>query len=202
MNITWHGHACFTVESGGYRICLDPYTGVDGYPELALQAHRCLCSHGHSDHSYLQAVTLLPTGTSPFTVQTLKTFHDNASGRLRGENTVHILCAEGLRIAHLGDLGHPLSDQQLAVLGRLDAALIPVGGTYTLDPRQAKQAAAALGARVILPMHYRTGEYGYGNIADLEEFLALWDPAFVQRYPSATLKLTDKTPPQVAALTF
>lgn len=135
-------------------------------------------------------------------MQTLKTFHDNASGRLRGENTVHILCAEGLRIAHLGDLGHPLSDQQRTALGRLDAALIPVGGTYTLDPGQAKQAAAALDARVIVPMHYRTGAYGYGNIADVEEFLALWAPAFVQRYPSAALTLTDKTPPQVAVLTF
>ena len=114
MNITWHGHACFTVESGGYRICLDPYTGVDGYPELALQAHRCLCSHGHSDHSYLQAVTLLPTGTSPFTVQTLKTFHDNASGRLRGENTVIKGFQPELHHYRFYKTGFPLFHKELA----------------------------------------------------------------------------------------
>ena len=40
MKLTWLGHACFLVEQGGYRILLDPYTGVEGYPSLAETARR------------------------------------------------------------------------------------------------------------------------------------------------------------------
>ena len=40
MKLTWLGHACFLVEQDGYRILLDPYTGVEGYPALAETARR------------------------------------------------------------------------------------------------------------------------------------------------------------------
>ena len=40
MKLTWLGHACFLVEQGGYRILLDPYTGVEGYPSLLETASR------------------------------------------------------------------------------------------------------------------------------------------------------------------
>lgn len=39
MEITWLGHACFLLEQDGYRIVTDPYTGVEGYPPLAVEAH-------------------------------------------------------------------------------------------------------------------------------------------------------------------
>lgn len=35
MTITWMGHACFLLESGGYRVLLDPFKGVRGYPDTA-----------------------------------------------------------------------------------------------------------------------------------------------------------------------
>ena len=50
MKLTWLGHACFLLEEDGYRIVLDPYTGVAGYPPLHIQAHAVFCSHGHFDH--------------------------------------------------------------------------------------------------------------------------------------------------------
>ena len=33
MEITWHGHACFSIRSGDYTVVLDPYDGVPGYPD-------------------------------------------------------------------------------------------------------------------------------------------------------------------------
>ena len=68
MKLTWLGHACFLLEQDGYRVVLDPYTEVPGYPPLQLTAHEVLCSHHHFDHDYVQAITLLPKQESPFTL--------------------------------------------------------------------------------------------------------------------------------------
>ena len=69
MKLTWLGHACFLLEEDGYRIVLDPYTGVAGYPPLHIQAHAVFCSHGHFDHHATDCVELLPERESPFTVR-------------------------------------------------------------------------------------------------------------------------------------
>ena len=83
MKLTWLGHACFLLEEDGYRIVLDPYTGVAGYPPLHIQAHAVFCSHGHFDHHATDCVELLPERESPFTVREVETFHDDRGGALR-----------------------------------------------------------------------------------------------------------------------
>ena len=77
ITITWHGHSCFSVSADGYSIVLDPYApdSVPGLPPLSLSASQVLCSHGHSDHGYTDAVDLSARKQgSPFTV-TIKTDH-------------------------------------------------------------------------------------------------------------------------------
>ena len=115
MNIIWLGHSCFVAESAGWRVVLDPYY-VETYPALRDEADEALCSHGHRDHAFLEAVTLSgrDKSESPFTVETVSTFHDDKKGSLRGENAIHILRTEGLTVVHCGDLGHELSEKQLA----------------------------------------------------------------------------------------
>ena len=43
------------------------------------------------------------------------------------KNTIHIIEAEGLRVAHFGDLGHMLLPEQIAEIGVLDLAMVPIG---------------------------------------------------------------------------
>ena len=174
MEITWLGHACFALESGGCRIVLDPYR-MDDYPPLHTHADAVLCSHGHSDHCYTAAVELSTNGNTVFTIERLATCHDDKGGALRGENTVHILRAEGLTVVHCGDLGHFPTEAQLAAISNADAMLIPVGGYYTIDAATAKHVCDAAKPRVIVPMHYRHGEYGLRSVGTLEEFLR-WYP--------------------------
>ena len=172
MTITWYGHSCFRIDTAEGSAVLDPY-GPGSVPGLrlpALAADLVLCSHGHRDHSCAEAVTL--TGRTPaWKVERLETFHDEQNGALRGPNTVHILEAEGLRLAHLGDLGHMLSPAQLAALGRIDVLLIPVGGFFTIGPDTAAALAKAVGARITVPMHYRGPGFGYEVIGPVEDFL-------------------------------
>lgn len=232
MKLTWLGHACFTVEQDGYRILLDPYTGVEGYPALAETArriavweerarrkeqgfytlavktrvlvdgeaappaepkprvHKILCSHGHFDHNAVDQAELVPfDGPCPFTIRTVETFHDDESGALRGPNTIHILSAGGVTVAHLGDLGHPLSPEQIAAVGPLDAVLIPVGGTYTVDAAGAKAVCEALRPKCVVPMHYRRAPYGLPNVAGVEDFLALWGEGEIRRLEGPALEV-------------
>ena len=185
MKLTWLGHACFLVEQGGYRILLDPYTGVEGYPSLAerkLQVHNILCSHGHFDHNAVEEAEVVSfDGPCPFTIRTVETFHDDQGGALRGPNTIHILSADGVTIAHLGDLGQPLSPDEIVDIGPLDAVLIPVGGTYTVDAAGAKALCEALRPKCVVPMHYRHAPYGLPNVAGVEDFLSLWPVGAVRR---------------------
>ena len=193
MKLTWLGHSCFAVESGGYRIVLDPYY-VESYPPLHTSANEVLCSHHHRDHDFVEAVELTPRGGSPFTVETVQAFHDDQGGALRGTNTIHVLAAEGLRVVHLGDLGHELSEKQLAAVKGCDALLIPVGGYYTIDAKTAKKVADAIAPRVLVPMHYRFGTHGYPEIGTLDEFLALYEAKKIHKLDGNSFELTKNAP--------
>ncbi len=174
MKLTWYGHSCFLLETAEGSVIFDPYSpgSVPGLalPELAADA--VLCSHGHRDHGFAEAVRL--SGKQPaFRVTAIDSFHDNKRGLLRGKNTIYVVEAEGKRVAHLGDLGHELNAKQLAVLGKIDLLLIPVGGHYTIDAATAHRVAEAVGARLTVPMHYRGAGFGYDVIGPVEDFLAL-----------------------------
>lgn len=199
MTLTWLGHACFILESGGFRILLDPYRDVPGLTNVEAEVEAVYCSHGHDDHAYTEKVRLTAGRTNPFTVREIPTFHDGEGGALRGTNTVRAFTAEGISVVHLGDLGHPLRPEQIAAIGPCDVALIPVGGYYTIDAPAAKAVAEALGANVVAPMHYRRGGVGYPVLGTLEDFTGLYPPELVRVYGPA-LPLTRNMPRQVAAL--
>ncbi len=175
VRITWYGHACFKIEYGGHSLALDPYRDVPGYPKLQMKAGAVMASHmQHDDHGYLEAVTVTEEeGPSPFRTETVACFHDDAQGSLRGKNNITIIEAGGKRIAHLGDLGHMLSEEQIEAVGKCDVMMIPVGGYYTIDAKGAKQVVDETDPTVVIPMHYRTGSYGFDVIAEPEEFLTL-----------------------------
>lgn len=182
MKITWNGHSCFTLESSEGSAVFDPYAPgkVPGLVLPALRADAVFCSHGHADHGYAGGVAL--TGNAPrYTVRTVPCFHDNEEGRLRGENRITLLTAEGLTFAHLGDLGHTLSAAQLEEIGRADILAVPVGGYYTIGPREAEEVCRKINPSVIIPMHYRGRGFGYDVIGTVDAFLKLFKDRTVER---------------------
>jgi len=192
LQITWHGHSCFTLNNGKWILALDPYdSAMIGYPPLKIEAHAILCSHQHGDHNYRAAVRLLPadpalvlrkrpadpdapppSDPAGFEYLTVETWHDEAGGRKRGRNTVHVIRANGLCIVHLGDLGHILDPGQITQIGRPDLLLVPVGGYYTIDAAAACEVIKQLRPVNVAPMHYRGGS-GKLPIADVDPFIRL-----------------------------
>lgn len=196
MEIKWLGHSCFKLTHEGYSIIIDPFQPgrVPGYRDINETANEVLCTHAHFDHSWVDAVTLVPGGESPFSVRTVDTFHDPEQGALRGENTVYILSAGGVSAAHLGDVGCELTDAQIAQIGRVDAVMCPVGGYYTIDAKQARDLAERLNAGAVIPMHYRSERFGYDEIGTLDSFTSLF-PAELVEYAhsdSITVKSGEK----------
>lgn len=200
LTITYHGHACFSVTCSGFTVVLDPYQNgsVPGLPELDLEADRVLCSHEHHDHNGRSCVRLRTGGIDPFRITEIGSFHDDCGGAKRGTNVIRVLEAEGLRVAHFGDLGCALTAEQAGLLKNLDAALIPVGGFYTIGPAQAQALIETVKPRVVIPMHYKRGSRGLPVIAELDDFLRLRTDTV--EYPTNTLNLTPATAPQTAVL--
>ena len=202
MNITWLGHSCFCLEEAGYRIVLDPFSQVPGLADTLTEAHKVLCSHDHFDHNHADGVTLLADAPCPFAIRTVDVFHDDQGGALRGENRIHILSAGGVTAVHLGDLGHQLTAEQAAAIGRCDALMVPIGGVYTVDPAGAKAVVEQLKPRIIIPMHYKDGSRGLQELQPLSDFLALFTAPPVRRYGGPSMALTADTPAQIAVLTL
>ena len=203
LELRWHGHACFELACKGFTVVFDPYEDnyVPGFGALDVAADLVLCSHTqHGDHNAAHVGHPLEGHENPFTITAIETFHDPEGGALRGPNTIHVLQAGKLRVAHLGDIGCQLTPAQLADLAGLDVAMVPVGGFYTIGPAEAKALMDQIKPKVIIPMHYRQGEVGLPAVAELDDFLALVDDYVY--YPGDTITINEGTKPQVAVLSF
>ena len=181
MNIKFLGHATFVITSDtGVKIITDPYeTGPDlTYGEIAESADIVTVSHEHLDHGNVAAVKGNPEVVSRagrakakgIEVKGIASYHDDAGGRLRGNNIIFCFEVDGIRVCHLGDLGHLLDGKQVKEIGSVDILLIPVGGYYTIDAKAATKVCDQLKPKVIIPMHYRT-EKSIPGILGVDEFL-------------------------------
>ena len=174
MKIEYLGHSCFRLDD---ELVIDPYKdgSVPGLKPLRVSAAKVICSHGHADHSGVECVEIDSSRECEFEILEVPSFHDDANGTLRGLNTIFVITSRdsGEKLVHLGDLGHFPNDKQMAAILDADYLLIPVGGYYTIDAEMAVKICLACRPKCIIPMHYRTAESGYPEIATVDEFLKL-----------------------------
>jgi len=179
MKVKWLGHSAFVITSDtGIKIITDPYATDDrlSYGEIKESADIVITSHDHSDHNNVVAVRGNPeivrgtTEIKGIKFRGIPTYHDEAKGQQRGKNTIFCFEVDGVRVCHLGDLGHVLSDNQVAEMGKVDILLVPVGGFYTIDATVAGQVCDQLKPSVIIPMHYRNNKCAF-PVSGVDEFL-------------------------------
>jgi L-ascorbate metabolism protein UlaG (beta-lactamase superfamily) len=194
MKITWFGQACFELAAGGTIIICDPYNPSIGYAAHPRRADVVTVSHEHMDHNHLGWIEGTPVVVRGEGMRTIKgiritgleSFHDNEGGARRGLNTIFIIDADGVRLCHLGDIGHMPDRELLEQIGKIDVLLIPVGGYYTIDGTQAAKLAAGIGAKLTIPMHYRTGT----RESAIETVDAFAHAMNAQRAGSSSIELT------------
>ena len=167
----------------------DPFGPGVPYPPIAVECDAVTISHEHSDHNQLTGVEgphevlrglakdtkdvrAVQKTVGDVSFRSVASDHDDAGGKKRGKNAVFVMDFAGLKVVHLGDLGHELSDAARKEIGPCDVLLIPVGGFYTIDGRTAARVAEALSPRVVVPMHYKTPFISSWPISGPEDFLA------------------------------
>jgi L-ascorbate metabolism protein UlaG (beta-lactamase superfamily) len=209
LRITWYGHAAFLIEAEGLRIILDPYRSPDsgGYEPIAEPADLVVVSHENDRyHSHLGQIVPpfetvraleLPSEGAVFRGIKFEAIHVFETPQRLPEDEVTIVHfrAEGLHVAFLGDLGHTLSDAELAPLRGAQIVLAAAGGAPTIAVTDLPSIFDALGARIVIPMHFKTPKINL-NIAPLEEFLAAMGNAPVERPGTVSIELTRNSLPE------
>lgn len=187
MEITYLGHSCFRIKGKKNIIVTDPFDHPRlGFKMPPTSADIVTISHHHQDHDSTAVVKATSKRSEPFLVDGpgeyeiaavsifgIASFHDNSSGAKRGENTVYVINLDGLRLAHLGDLGHKLTETQLEEVNGVDILFIPIGGTYTIDDNEAIEVIGQIEPLIVIPMHYLTKEMksDFGIKLTVDDFL-------------------------------
>jgi L-ascorbate metabolism protein UlaG (beta-lactamase superfamily) len=186
MRVEWFGQSAFHLSAGDTAVAIDPFGDMSAlagrgmqfdYPPIdGVQADLLLVTHEHLDHNGVEAIGGEPAILrstagqleSPIgTVTAVASEHDEAAGTERGPNTIFCFELDGLRVCHFGDFGQrALREEQAAAIGQVDLLFIPVGAGPTIGPEQAAVIAQRLGARWVVPMHYRTPKIGFLDTAD------------------------------------
>jgi L-ascorbate metabolism protein UlaG (beta-lactamase superfamily) len=175
VTFKWFGQGCFLIEtSKNTQIITDPMKmGSYSIPE-DIEPDIVTISHEHFDHNQVDAVSGEPTvlrgltsGGADFAaidqkikdvrVYTVSSFHDKSQGSERGKNAVFVFEFDGIKVAHLGDLGDALSPAGVQKIGDIDIVMIPVGGTYTIFGKEADHVISQIKPKMIVfPMHFKT----------------------------------------------
>jgi L-ascorbate metabolism protein UlaG (beta-lactamase superfamily) len=185
MKIIYLGHSAFELTlANGTRIVFDPYTagGGLGYGPITGDFDVAVVSHDHQDHTSRDVLKhskkiVNKAGrveVAGVVIESIATFHDEAKGAKRGKNLVSVVEAEGLRVAHLGDLGHVVGAKDVPALAGLDVMMIPVGGYFTIDAGTAAKMAKEFQPKIVIPMHFRAPKVDF-PITPVENFTKLMD---------------------------
>ena len=180
VEIKWFGHAFFQITSNsGTRIITDPF-GNMGYPMPDVWPHVVTVGRETGNHNNVglakgDPVVLRGLGLGGLEWNEINTtFHDvliyNVPIHTRAphqylKGSAFVFEIDGLCICHTGDVGEPFNEDQLELIGHVDILLLPIAGTYTMGPENAKKVVEQLKPKIAVPMHY------YDNRAVLERFI-------------------------------
>jgi len=175
----WFGHNCFRVRAKEATVITDPVGRETGYVVPKQTADVVTLSHRHPGHANLGLIKSehhVIDGPGEYEmhdvfVTGIRTYHDAEQGKERGYNTVYLIELEGMVICHLGDLGHPLTEEQAEAMANVDVLMVAAGGGPVLEPARAAEIIGLLEPKVVIPMQYAT-PYGDKSLTGIDAFCA------------------------------
>ena len=220
MKITWYGQACFRLEgeSNGKRLSIvtDPYTPEKaGYPPVPQPADVVVTSsvtddfHDREDlvpgeHVHVNALEVADNGGLfdlvnlgfPVGIEAVEAAEADLhpSGH-PDRNALYAFRLDGMRVAHMGDVGNPLSKRQTDFLRDTDVLLALAGGFPTIPLPELMKVIEEVRPRLVIPMHFRTLSYRPRNIAWLPAFLRLFGEERTDFACAATAEITRESLP-------
>lgn len=194
VDIYFLGQACFRIKGKNTAVVVDPYDAeFIGLSPLKLEADIVCVTHAHKDHSAVELVKgasetrpsenddsagkpFVISGPGEYEIRGVNivgvsSFHDDSEGSERGRNVIYQITIDGVNIVHLGDLGQKKLTQAQIEEINCDVLLLPVGGVYTIDGKEAVEIVSQLEPKVIIPMHYKLPNLKV-ELKNVSEFLA------------------------------
>ncbi|MDP3994671.1 MAG: MBL fold metallo-hydrolase [bacterium] len=184
MEIIYLGHSSFKLRGKSVSVITDPYdSGMVGLKYPSSEADIVTVSHDHKDHNQSNVVKNVKKvifGAGEYEIARvsiigISQFHDAEKGEKRGKNIVYIYEMDDFRLCHLGDLGHTLSDEMVGQIGDIDVLMIPVGGFYTIGPKEAIEIIGKINPYFVIPMHYKVpgiNQDTFSGLLPVEDFLS------------------------------
>lgn len=197
MKLKWYGHASFLITANdGTTIITDPYTPeTAGYapitdsPDIVIMS-----SDNDSFHCRADLIPGNPTVINALQVaqstgvRTEKDIEIQAIAAMEAldhhehdpdQNGMYRFTVDGISIGHMGDVGNPLSQQQVDFFRDVDVLLALAGGHPTILLDDLKAVIDAAHPRLVVPMHFRTLRYKPRNTVWIASFLSYFDDADV-----------------------
>ena len=177
MEIIYLGHSSFKIKGKTASVVTDPFDPkMVGLKYSSPEADIVTVSHNHNDHNQTQLVKNVKKiidGPGEYEIQGISiigfnSFHDAKKGEVRGKNTIYVFEVDGIRIAHLGDLGHSLSEELVGDIGDIDILMLPIGGVYTISSSVAAEIVRSVEPTIIIPMHFKVEGINSENFLRLE----------------------------------
>jgi len=190
MRVTWLGHAAFKLtDEAGFSVITDPYTpeGV-GYPPIRETADVVLISSDdddahcradliQGDPQVLNALTIAQSGGAgevaglKVTAIEAAEWDHHPEHEVPGQNGMYRFELDGLKIAHMGDVGNPLTDAQIGFFEDVDVLLALAGGYLTIELPDLMKMIHRVRPKLVIPMHFRTLTYRPRNTMWIDSFL-------------------------------
>ena len=194
----WLGHGCFRIKAREATILTDPVDRSTGYAMQKQTADIVTISHEHLGHVNLNGVRpdfQVLRGPGEYELHDvfitgIRTYHDTERGAHHGYNTIYLILVEGIVICHLGDLGHPLSDEQAEAISECDVLIIPAGGGNVLSTDSAAELIAQVAPKIVIPMQYATPN-GDADLGPLEPFVKRMGMEMPEPLDKLVLKQSD-----------
>jgi L-ascorbate metabolism protein UlaG (beta-lactamase superfamily) len=171
MELTWYGRTCIRLRGKDAVVVNDPYPSIVGPTGRGITGDVVTFSHPDDNHPPKKATklsrdggTAMPTsleaafvldGPGEYEVHDVlltgvRTYRDGEKGVERGRQTAFVTELDGIHTIHLGDIGHELTEEKLADIGRVEVVCIPIGGALTAAAAAA--LVAQLDPKIVVPM--------------------------------------------------
>jgi L-ascorbate metabolism protein UlaG (beta-lactamase superfamily) len=171
VELTWYGRTCIRLRGKDAVVVNDPYPSIVGPTGRGITGD--VITFSHPDDAGLprkpgrlsrDGGTAIPTSLEPafaldgpgeyevrdVLLTGVRTYRDDARGVERGRQTAFVTELDGIHTIHLGDIGHELTEEKLADIGRVEVACVPIGGA--LSATRAAALVAQLDPKIVVPM--------------------------------------------------
>lgn len=197
LTYNYYGHACFQLDDGKNKILVDPFLTGNPQASIKpddVEADYILITHAHADHVGDAYDILERTGATAvcipemtdFAGENLKTIGMNLGGTVKlpfgfvrmvpalhsagvpgGVACGYVIGIGGKVVYYAGDTALFSDMKLIGERDKIDYALLPIGGHYTMDSVDAAKAVEFLGAANVIPLHYNTWDIIKQNPEDL-----------------------------------